>query len=66
MFGPICDDLIHEGECFDGSSFDNIDDDASDNPLQLFQVGQSIDNPAGDGSSEGVSHHHHVLFRETL
>ena len=66
VLGSISNDLIHEWKSLNGSAFDDIDDDASDDPLQFLSIGQRIDNPASNGASKWVSNHHHILIRETL
>jgi hypothetical protein len=52
VFGSISDDLIHEGQSLNGSSFHHIDNYAPHDTLQFLQIGQSIHHSASDRATE--------------
>jgi hypothetical protein len=62
MFGSVCDDLVHEGEGFDGCALDYIDDDAAYDSFEFLGVGEGLDDAAGYGAPEGVADNDYVLF----
>lgn len=66
MLGPVCDDLVHEGQRLDGCSLHHVDYDAAHHSLQLLPVRQLVGDPAADGASQRVPNDHHVLLGEAL
>lgn len=66
VFGPIRDDLVHEGQRLDCSSLHHIDDYAANDALQFLQIGQSIHYSASDRPAERMANYYHILVGETL
>ena len=66
MFGSISDDLIHEGQSLNGSSFHHIDNYAPHDTLQFLQIGQSIHYSASDRATQWMPNYYHIFVRETL
>lgn len=66
MFGPVCDDLVHEWQRFNGRPFHHVDYDASHHPVKLLPIRQLISDSATYRASQRMPNDHHVFFGEAL
>lgn len=66
MLGPVCDDLVHEGQCFNRRPFHHVNYDASHHSVKLLPICQLISYSASYRASQRMPDDHHVFLGEAL